>query len=170
MYIFLGGCRWVPSFEKQHALISIQIDTKKKRKASKSQRTRASPSHLLDSLYLRLDITCQCYVRIYREIRKEAPSSLLPPTWWVWKMLYMKHFLFLSKLIILKRMSPGGVQVQSYIFQKILSLESSQSLTCSVIYNPICSSITWILSIIYCWPYFIFMCHQVFKNSILVII
>lgn len=171
MYNFFWECWWVLSSEKEYALISIQIDIfKKGPKAKKSQGRGASLSCLL---YLYIFITVRDLIWVInaplsqrerdRDREREGSENRFQVFY------HMPNQLETSGLET--EISPGWVQVQTYIFQKVLPLESSQSLsTCGIIYNPICSSIiTWILSILYCWQYFIVMCHQVFKNPIPVI-
>ena len=139
MYILLGGCWWMLGSVKQQALISIKIDALKKGVLVKESEGEEHPSlfYCIYTYLLQWSIThththTSTHTRTHeREMWKKVSLSSTTNFISFW------HFFFMQTSGLEIEISPGWVQVQTYIFQKALSLESFPSLsTCSIMYNP----------------------------------
>lgn len=135
MYILLGGCWWMLSSGKQQALISIKIDALKKGALAKESEGEEHPSlivfiHIYYSGQWHTHTsthTCTHEREMWKKVSLSSTTNFI--SFW--------HFFFMQTSGLEIEISPGWVQVQTYIFQKALSLESFLSLsTCSIIYNP----------------------------------
>ena len=141
MYISLGGCWWMLGSGKQQALISIKIDAFKKGAVAKESEGEEYPSlfHCIYTYLLQWSMThththTHTQADVHAHMREMWKKGSLSSTT---NFISFWHFFFMQTSGLEIEISPGWVQLQTYIFHKALSLESFLSLsTCSIIYNP----------------------------------